>query len=184
MTMSFGRRHRMIHLNFTCCSTCSGSIWPWFNRWRATFISVSTTLCLKKVLKSSTKRCEVSVALFCFFSGLEFYVPEPNSIRPLGFVLAKPVVWNYWNLVVSCRVFLFHFRRSWINHWAKGICLWEHCWRFKNYIAYWRTFIKISTWTKCQILLRPDFIQPTMHVRLAQRSQFPMPLVLVEKYVL
>ena len=24
------------------------------------------------------------------------------------------------------------------------------------------TFIKISTWTKCQILLRPDFIQPTM----------------------
>ena len=59
---------------------------------RKTFINVLTTRSLpeesRMVLKSSTKTCEVSVLFFCFFPGIECYVPEPNSLCPLGFVLA------------------------------------------------------------------------------------------------
>ena len=40
-----------------------------------------------------------------FAPALNFTVPEPNPLHPSCFVLAKPVVSNYRNLVVS-RVFL------------------------------------------------------------------------------
>ena len=66
------------------------------------------------------------------------------------YVLAKPVVWNYRNLVFP-PVF-FDSLRILRQPKAKGIRLWQHCLRFKSYIG--ELLSKFLLWTKCQILLR------------------------------
>ena len=96
--------------NFLCCG-------PWHPQSKE-----------KMVLKSSTKRCELSFALFVFFFSwiLNF------TFR----ALPSPVFWKLpsfdGRLVVSAYFFTFFLPRQ---TKAKWICLWQQCWRCTSFIG-------------------------------------------------
>ena len=104
---------------------------------------LSTSLCLKKGWSWSLQQNVVRYQLRCFFFPA-FNFTFRNLI-PFAICVLFSQFAMFSQLAIPCRfpcisfAFLLPQQTK-----AKRICLWQHCSRFKSYIAHWRTFIKFN----------------------------------------